>query len=396
MMTNFDFDRIPDYVLHDAVRETLSDQQLSGGTGNTPYNFRCPICGDSKTNKLKKRGYVLFSEGTWTYVCHNECGKMSFISYLKQFHPYTYRSVIFHAFDRNKHERKPVDTRTKAEKTYEADNEYKFKKGELIQITDDHPTAKKALDYCITRKIPKSIYLKWYVCLKDDSFYDKDHEGNYIYNEKGYPKGNEYGNRIIIPYYRYGEKWKQFDARSLEENTMLRYKNLEGAEREMYNIDFLDVTKPFFLVEGAIDSCFIKNSVAFGGTKHLMKFLEMYPHIKQHASNGTVIWDNDEAGYDEMPKTVNLGFNWFDWTEFDSNSIKDINDLVLKTDKISTNDDGFIQYDTLKKYIRGAEGANIMLTMLYGNREKKRKQKSKENFDKILSKKNNTRIKPFF
>ena len=26
------------------------------------------------------------------------------------------------------------------------------------------------------------------------------------------------------------------------------------------------------------------------------------------------LWDNDDAGKDETPNTVKLGFNWFDWS----------------------------------------------------------------------------------
>lgn len=396
MSNNFDYSRIPDHVLHDAVKDTLGSEGLVGGNGNTPYNFRCPICGDSKTNKNKKRGYVLFSEGNWSYVCHNECGKMSFFSFLKQYHPHVYRSVIFHAFDRKARKPKPVDTRTDAEKSYKASDIYKFKPGELISIYDSHPTAQQGLAYCLKRRIPQSVYEKWFVCIKDEKFHDRDSNGKPVYNDKGLPKGNEYCNRLIIPYYRFGGIWNQFDARSLDPNSLLKYKNLEGVDREMYNIDWLDVTQPFFLLEGAIDSCFIKNAVSFGGTKHLMKFLEQHPKIKEYAHNGTVIWDNDNAGYDEMPSTVRMGFNWFNWTSFDPEIIKDINDLVLYSHEIQLDNDGFIDTNSLKKYIMSAEGGLIQLTMLYGNREKMRKEKTKKNFDSMLAKRIKTQTRPYF
>ena len=44
---------------------------------------------------------------------------------------------------------------------------------------------------------------------------------------------NEYNNRIIIPYYKLGDKWNQFDARSLDENAILRYKNLKNVEKKI-------------------------------------------------------------------------------------------------------------------------------------------------------------------
>ena len=37
------------------------------------FNFRCPICGDSSTNKTKARGYLYKKKNDMFYKCHN-CG----------------------------------------------------------------------------------------------------------------------------------------------------------------------------------------------------------------------------------------------------------------------------------------------------------------------------------
>ena len=37
------------------------------------YNFRCPICGDSKKNKSKTRGYLYAVKANTNFKCHN-CG----------------------------------------------------------------------------------------------------------------------------------------------------------------------------------------------------------------------------------------------------------------------------------------------------------------------------------
>lgn len=398
-MSDFDINRIPDYLMHEAVRKTLSDRNLTGGHGTTPYNFKCPICGDSKKNKHKKRGYIVFDKGPWVYTCHNECGKMSFLNFLKNYHPSVYREVIFQGFSKRK-SMKPVEQKTVAEKSYKANQLYEFKKGELIEI--NHPTyplAQVARTYCKQRKIPEKIYSRWFVCIKDPRFHDKDENGDIIYNDKGIPKGNEYANRLIIPYYRFGGKFIQFDARSLEADAFLRYRNLEGADRELYMYEWLDTSKPFFLLEGSIDSTFIKNSVAFGGTQHLMKFLEMYPEILKNAHNGTVIWDNDDAGYDEMIKTIKLGFNWFDWepikplpqyavnNDGTPRKIKDVNNIVLYTDAVEVDSEGFITHESLIKYIRKPDGG-IIATMRYGNRDKMRKERNKKRFDEMKARKN--------
>lgn len=407
MDSEFDSSRIPDHVMHDAVRITLSDRNLSGGTGLVPYNFRCPICGDSKTNPHKKRGFILFNDGAWVYTCHNECGTMGFIHFLKIYHPSVYRDVIFHAFDRS-YQNKKVPEKKNILHNFKGNKEYKFKDGELLSILDQHPVCKQAVDLCKSRHIRHIVYSKWFVCIRDDKFRDRDANGRLIYNEKGVPIGNEYGNRIIIPYYRYGGTWKQFDARDLAEVSWMRYRNLEGAEREMYNVDFLNVNEPFFLFEGAIDSTFVRNSVAFGGTKHLLSFLEQHPEIRKNAHLGTVIWDNDDAGYDEMPVTTRLGFNWFDWSEvtvhpeykFKSDGslrvIKDMNDAVLYSDCFELDVNGFVKISSLKKYIRSAKGAEIKLRLLYGNRDKMRQERVKKRFDEMKKNREKNEIIPYF
>lgn len=406
-MSDFDINRIPDYAMHEAVRKSLSDCTLTGGIGTAPYNFRCPICGDSKKNKHKKRGFVVFDKGPWVFTCHNECGKMSFLNFLKGYHPSIYREVIFQGFAKRDRTTPRAQVKTIAQKAYKANTVYNFKKGELLEITESyHPLAIQAKNYCISRKIPENIYSRWFVCVKDTRFHDRDSAGTIINNDKGVPKGNEYANRLIIPYYKFGGKFVQFDARALDPNAFLRYRNLEGAERELYMYDWLDVSKPFFLLEGSIDSTFIKNSIAFGGTQHLMKFIEQFPEIKENAHNGTVIWDNDDAGYDEIGKTIKMGFNWFDWNlikptpEYAFNEdgtpriIKDVNNIILYTEAVKTDADGFIIYDSLLKYIKKPDGG-IIVTMRYGNRDKIRQERNKKRFNEMKVNRNNKEPKWF-
>ena len=48
------------------------------------YNFRCPLCGDSKKHKNKARGYIYPLKSDMNYKCHN-CGASStFSNFLKQ------------------------------------------------------------------------------------------------------------------------------------------------------------------------------------------------------------------------------------------------------------------------------------------------------------------------
>ena len=55
------------------------------------YNFRCPLCGDSKKNTLKARGYVHRKANDYYYMCHN-CGvSTTFGNFLKSIDETMYR-----------------------------------------------------------------------------------------------------------------------------------------------------------------------------------------------------------------------------------------------------------------------------------------------------------------
>ena len=51
------------------------------------YNFRCPICGDSKKQKSKARGYIYAIKQNVNFRCHNCGASMSLNNFLKQIDP---------------------------------------------------------------------------------------------------------------------------------------------------------------------------------------------------------------------------------------------------------------------------------------------------------------------
>ena len=48
------------------------------------FNFRCPICGDSKKHKNKARGYLYQVKTNTNFKCHNCGASSSFNNFLKQ------------------------------------------------------------------------------------------------------------------------------------------------------------------------------------------------------------------------------------------------------------------------------------------------------------------------
>src|SRR5210317_211209 len=69
---------------------------------NNLYNFRCPICGDSKKNKNKARGYLYQVKNNSNFKCHN-CGvNISFNNFLKEVDSNLHNQYIFEKFKENK------------------------------------------------------------------------------------------------------------------------------------------------------------------------------------------------------------------------------------------------------------------------------------------------------
>ena len=62
------------------------------------YNFRCPICGDSKKNKTKTRGYLYTVKADVNYRCHNCGASMTFSNFLKELDPVVHKQYVFERF----------------------------------------------------------------------------------------------------------------------------------------------------------------------------------------------------------------------------------------------------------------------------------------------------------
>ena len=65
------------------------------------YNFRCPICGDSKKNKSKTRGYLYNIKADINFRCHNCGASMTFSNFLKELDPVIHKQYVFERFKNN-------------------------------------------------------------------------------------------------------------------------------------------------------------------------------------------------------------------------------------------------------------------------------------------------------
>lgn len=352
------FDRIPDSEFEHVVQTHFGHLAMVEKAGW--YNFVCPYCGDM-TKPQKKKAYVY--KDKWLFRCYKCGASQHLMKYLQENDNETFNQLLIFGFDDDdKPERKKDNVEKKAPSTLP------FTEGELVSVmSNNHPLAKEGLALCKKRMIRPEVYENWYVCLEGEQFLARDSFGNLILNDDGKPMGNEYKNRLIIPFYKFGGTWHQFDARALDPENKLRYRNFTGVKREAYNIDFIDFGKPFYILEGTIDSTFIKNSIAIGGVQHLADMLHDNPDIEKNKQNCTIIWDNDDAGKKARLDSVKAGFRWFDWKDITE---KDINGAVM-SGQMPLDNRGYVSQDFVESRSMPPEGADILFALEHGDLKKK-------------------------
>ena len=62
------------------------------------FNFRCPICGDSKKHKNKARGYLYQVKTNTNFKCHNCGASLSFNNFLKQIDTSLHKQYVMEKF----------------------------------------------------------------------------------------------------------------------------------------------------------------------------------------------------------------------------------------------------------------------------------------------------------
>jgi hypothetical protein len=267
------------------------------------FNFRCPICGDSKKNKNKSRGYFYQIKNNTNYKCHN-CGvNISFNNFLKKIYPETHKEYILEKY-KNGVSGKNFSTE-EPKFNFEKPN---FKKTINLPKASENENAKKYLE---GRKLnPDKFYYvenfkKWTNSLKqtfDSINYDEP--------------------RIIIPLY-YQKRLIGYQGRSIG-NSKIKYITvmLEENVPKIYGYDSINKKIPVYVVEGPFDSTFIDNSVALCGSDGDVGCLE--------GSDIIFVYDNEPRNQEivrRIGSTIDRGNKVVIWP----NNIKDkdVNDMIL-------------------------------------------------------------------
>lgn len=275
------------------------------------WRFSCFYCGDSKTNRLKARGFVVRHKGTLFYKCHN-CGmSKSFSNMLKDLDTNLYKEYKLEKYKSTAVESSPTIKVEEKKESYSTE-----KLSDAICINDlsaDHPVIK----YVESRRIPKEHYKRIFFVGKFKEFANKLKPFCIKNTSSDHP-------RLVIPFYDKSGKIFAFQGRAFgsEKPKYLTIKLDEDAEK-LFGLERVDLSKPILVTEGPIDSLFLPNALAVAGGAINSKTL------LENKQNVTVIMDNEprnEQITKQVEKCIELGYNVCLFPE--SIKQKDINDMI--------------------------------------------------------------------
>ena len=265
------------------------------------YNFRCPICGDSKKNKTKTRGYLYTIKADVNFRCHNCGASMTFSNFLKEIDPVVHKQYVFERFKQG----------STGRGTVVEEPIFKF----------EAPTFKSSIDLPLASTVDVSrIYLEKRK-LDPTKFYYAERFVEYVNSHKQSLDVKEHP-RIIIPLY-YEKNLVGVQGRTLNSNSVKYITTIFYDEApKIYGLDNIRRDAPVFVTEGPFDSTFLLNSIAMCGADSDVR--------KWGVSNPVWVYDNEPRSKEiteRISSAIARGDSVVIWpTGIEE---KDINDMIL-------------------------------------------------------------------
>ena len=281
------------------------------------WNFRCPICGDSKKRKNKARGFVYRKKASFFYKCHN-CGVgLTFNNFLKHIDHGLYTEYRVEKYKEGETQgNTPIPDKSpfkfEAPKFDKSMNKHLDNLSKFSDLEEGHP----ALSYVQNRKIPKEHWDKLYLV---DKFYEWS---NSIFPEKFKSINIDYP-RLVIPFFDKSGEIFAYQGRAFgkEEPRYITLKIVSEKEK-IYGLERINYDSHVYVVEGPLDSLFMDNCIAVAGAD--LNLLELSPN------STTVIYDNEPRNkhtVERMFKSVDKNYHVVVWPQ--EMKQKDINDMYL-------------------------------------------------------------------
>lgn len=225
------------------------------------YNFRCPLCGDSKKSKTKARGYVFEHKGHYWYKCHNCNRSMRFKYFLKEVDPVLSEEYAMEHL-REMGESKPAPKFEHQIEKFDRRRKDKFEPLKTLKKISQLPEDHRAKRYIVDRKIPAETHYFIYWCPKFYAWVNHYVPGKF--SEESLKKDE---GRIVLPFIDQNGYVTGVTGRCLSSDG-LRYVTVKFQEDapKVFGLDRVDFDREVIVVEGPIDSLFLPNCIALAGS----------------------------------------------------------------------------------------------------------------------------------
>lgn len=293
--------------------------------GNDQWNFSCPYCGDSKTNKHKARGFIFERKGRLRYYCHNcNIPSVDVPKLIKHLDPMMYDEYLKEKLIADPIKREKTDVELFADKMkppvfMKASPLKHLKK---ISLFKPSSAVKMWVD---GRRIPPECHYRIFFC-KEFKHWVNEYCIPNKFDEDSLTRDEP---RLIIPFLDEEGNLFGVQGRSFKKNANVRYITIimDDSKPKIFGLDKIDLTLPYiYVVEGPLDSLFIPNCVASCGSD----LTTSLHRIVDDKSKFIVVYDNEPRNEEivkKIEKAINAGYNVCIWP--DTMAEKDINDMVL-------------------------------------------------------------------
>jgi transcription elongation factor Elf1 len=284
------------------------------------WNFSCPICGDSKKNLSKARGYV-FQKGTNLFFnCHN-CGVGTNLGNLiKQVDPSLHKEYVLERYKSGESGFSNFKSPAFDIPAPRFDKVAKEKHFEHAEWVSKLPSGHFCIVYCTNRRFLSTMI--------DTLLFTPNYKKFCDALVPNHGKEITADARLVIPFYDKYNTLIGVSGRALENSDYkLRYVTLrtnESQDKLIYGMDKVNTNELVKIVEGPLDSMFLTNCVGSGDSA-LIQTAKLID-----ADQKVLIFDNEPRNKEIvklMDDAIKLGYNVVIWP--DTMEQKDINEMVM-------------------------------------------------------------------
>ena len=274
------------------------------------WNFRCPICGDSKKSKTKCRGFVYEKRNKYFYKCHNCNYGTSFNRFLEKISPALHKNYITEQYKEDAW-RKKDEPKSIPEFNFVPEFNYVIQGMDSISsLTTDHP----ARNYLKNRLIPERYFRDLYLCKEFKKWTNSIIPNKFSSLEHDAP-------RLVIPFFDCKHNIIGYQGRSFDPKEQAKYITIKmkGVENLIYGEERINIKKKIYCVEGPLDSLFLPNCLAIAGL-----------NFKGVKISNVIVLDNERRNVqiiDALKKVITNGYSVCIWP--DSVKEKDINEMII-------------------------------------------------------------------